>query len=173
MVHIPPSLIKNFMPSRSNALVELVDLFPTLSDVCGLPVPPKCPIVSHNVTLCTEGHSFVPLLHSPSTPWKPAVFSQYPRPSDAPSEDSDSPELADIKILGYSIRTDSYRYTEWVGFNHTTFAVDWKEVHARELYSHQENDWEDTNVANDDKYASVVSRLSTQLREGWRLALPP
>ena len=161
-----------FTLSRCDALVELVDLMPTLSDVCGLIVPSKCPIVSDNIMLCTEGHSFVPLLHNPSIPWKSAVFSQYPRPSDKPCEDTDSPVLANITIMGYSIRTNQYRYTEWVGFNHIDLIVDWGDVHARELYSHEENDDEDDNLANSPEYASVVSRLSTQLREGWHKALP-
>jgi iduronate 2-sulfatase len=172
LVHIPSSVSSMFTPSRCDALVELVDLMPTLSDVCGLAVPQNCPIVSNDTILCTEGHSFVPLLHNASIPWKSAVFSQYPRPSDKPCEYSDSPVLANITIMGYSIRTDQYRYTEWIGFNHTNLAVDWDDIRARELYSHELNDNEDNNLADNPEYEYVVSHLSTQLREGWRKALP-
>jgi len=35
-------------------------------------------------------------------PWKAAVFSQYPRPSDYPQEDSDRPDLVNITIMGYA-----------------------------------------------------------------------
>ncbi len=70
----------------SDALIEFVDLYPTLCDLCGLPVPAHC-----------EGQSFAPLLDAPELPWKPAAFSQYPRGD----------------VMGYAMRTDRYRYVEW------------------------------------------------------------
>ena len=100
------------------------------------------------------------------------MFSQYPRPGDKPSEDTDSPMLANITIMGYSIRVKQYRYTEWIGFNHTDFTADWSDVHARELYSHEDDNEENVNLAGDEKYADIVSRLTDMLKEGWRAALP-
>lgn len=50
---------------RCSALVELVDLYPTLLELCDLPGP------RHEL----EGTSFVPLLHNPDLPWKTAVFA--------------------------------------------------------------------------------------------------
>ena len=72
--------------AASDALVELVDIFPTLCDICQLPAPAEL-----------EGSSLVPLLEEPTRPWKPAVFSQLKRGT----------------INGYSVRTARYRYTEW------------------------------------------------------------
>lgn len=37
--------------------------------------------------------------------------------------DSDLPDLKDIKVMGYSLRTWDYRYTLWLGFNPKTFQV--------------------------------------------------
>lgn len=71
----------------SDALVELIDIYPTLSDLAGLPLP------GH-----VEGTSFAPLLDDADRPWKEAAFSQYPRG----------------KVMGYSLRTDRYRLTRWV-----------------------------------------------------------
>jgi iduronate 2-sulfatase len=71
---------------RSRALVELVDLYPTLADVCGLQAPSEL-----------EGVSFKPLGRQPNRAWKQAAFTQYPKGGR----------------LGRSIRTDRYRYTEW------------------------------------------------------------
>lgn len=69
------------------ALVELVDLYPTLVDLCGLPVP-----------VGLEGTSFRPLLEDPSIPWKTAIFSEAQRNG----------------AHGRSVRTARYRYTEWI-----------------------------------------------------------
>jgi len=74
---------------RCDGLVELVDLYPTLADLCNLPKPGHL-----------EGTSFAPLLNDPQKPWKAAAFSEYLRPGKPP-------------ILGRSIRTDTHRYTEW------------------------------------------------------------
>jgi arylsulfatase A-like enzyme len=74
---------------HSRALVELVDLYPTLAQLCALPLPKQL-----------EGTSFVPLLEKPDQPWKKAAFSQYLRPGKPP-------------FMGRSIRTDRWRYTEW------------------------------------------------------------
>lgn len=74
---------------RSRALVELVDLYPTLASLCSLPLPAHL-----------EGTSFAPLLEKPDQPWKQAVFSQYLRTGKPLS-------------MGRSIRTPNWRYTEW------------------------------------------------------------
>ena len=52
--------------AETDALVELVDIFPTLSDVCELPSP-----------LRSEGTSLQPVLENPRLPWKTAAFSQF------------------------------------------------------------------------------------------------
>jgi arylsulfatase A-like enzyme len=54
----------------SDALVELLDMYPTLCELAGLSVPRH-----------VEGKSFAPLLHDPDREWKKAVFSQFPCPS--------------------------------------------------------------------------------------------
>ncbi|XP_014772795.1 iduronate 2-sulfatase [Octopus bimaculoides] len=163
----------------SNVFVELVDLFPTYAELVGLPLPELCPRNSSLIKVCTEGVSLVKViketLKSPNVPnsvsrnWKKATFSQYPRPSDFPQMDSLLPHLKAIKIMGYSMRTNDYRYTEWVGFNHTSFTPVWENLHATELYSFNSSDY---NRAIDPKYASLVRELSKKLHAGWRAALP-
>jgi iduronate 2-sulfatase len=51
---------------RAAGLVEFLDIYPTLCELCGLPLPEHC-----------AGRSFVPLLDNPGTPGKAAVFSRY------------------------------------------------------------------------------------------------
>ncbi|MBL8214692.1 MAG: sulfatase [Bryobacterales bacterium] len=73
----------------SKALVEFVDMYPTIAELGGLPVPQHC-----------EGQSAVPLLDNPARPWKSGAFTQMHGPDN---------------IVGRSVRTDRYRYTRWTG----------------------------------------------------------
>ena len=86
--HVPLIYCGQGIPAgkRSRALVEYVDIFPTLADYCGLGVPEEC-----------EGLSSAPLFADPAKHWKQAAFSQYPRGPN----------------MGYSIRSGQWRYTEW------------------------------------------------------------
>ena len=178
IVHVPKMTDANGKPVFRNELVELVDMFATLSDLANLTVPPLCPEDSSKVETCTEGQSFSRLLtpgSSGNVTWKSAAFSQYPRPADTPQEDTDLPSLVNITMMGYTMRTPDTRYTEWVTFNHTTFKPDWTQMHGRELYFHKDgrHDGEATNLEFSWQYADLIKNLSSQLRKGWRTALPP
>ena len=139
--HVPLLLRGPGIPAggRCDALVEYVDIYPTLAELCGLSVPEHC-----------EGASFRPLLADPRRPWKSAAFSQYPRGP----------------VMGVSLRTLRWRYTEWT--DHAT-----GDVAARELYDHAAGPRAVRNLAGDPEHADLVGRLSDRLRLGWRAALPP
>jgi iduronate 2-sulfatase len=121
---------------KTRALVEFVDIYPTLCDLAGLERPAHL-----------EGTSAAPLLDDPQQPWKPAAFSQYPRGS----------------VMGYSMRTDRYRFTAWK--NRKT-----GQVEALELYDHETDPAENENVAGDADKAELVERLMQQLNDGWQAA---
>jgi len=173
--------------ATSNELVELVDLFPTLSQLANLPIPKTCPPNSLQVDFCTEGLSFAPFIDKALIKHKEnklkfeghhrgggksAVFSQYPRPSEYPQQNTDLPKLKDIRIMGYSMRTREHRYTEWVRFDPETFTPDFHQVVANELYLHEQDPLEVENVANLPMYKPLVEKLRKKLIAGWRGALP-
>lgn len=173
-------------PRHISSMAEAVSLFPTLADLARIPVPPVCPDgeAGDRTQLCVEAASLGPVLREETQEVAPelqAAFSQYPRPSDEPQEDSDCCGSDNAKVMGYSIRTISpnARYTEWVGFasqfekNGTlTRAANWNDVHARELYLHDADPGEDENLAEDTAQANLVAKLSARLRDGWRSAMP-
>ena len=121
---------------RTRALVEYVDIYPTLCEACGLSVPGHL-----------EGRSMIPLVENPARPWKKAAFSQYPRG----------------KVMGYTMRTERFRYTEWQ--DRKT-----KEAIARELYDHEKDPDENVNAVEEPQYAKDVERLAAMLKQGWRAA---
>ncbi|MGH8703003.1 MAG: sulfatase/phosphatase domain-containing protein, partial [Burkholderiales bacterium] len=90
------------------------------------------------------------LLARPHRQWKQAAFSQYPRD--------------EVGAMGYTMRTDRYRYTEWLDAGGA--------VVGRELYDHQTDPNENVNAADQPKHKKLVEELSLQLRLGWRAALP-
>ena len=128
MVRIP-GLTDNGLVSEN--LVELVDLMPTLIEAAGFDAMDTCPENSHDVQLCTEGSSLMPLFENPdSEDWKDAVFWQMPK---GQFNEDELPEQ-----MGYSIRTDEYRYTEYVNIKFPTkgdYYPDWEDpADHEELY---------------------------------------
>ena len=147
---------------QTTALVEMVDLFPTLVEAAGYPSLPLCPEVApEQHKLCTEGISLLPLIEDSERPWKKAVFSQFPRP-----------EFINFTSMGYSVLVDDARYTEWVAVNQTTQRPIWDMVNATELYDHTVDPQENWNRAEDPDYATMRQTLHTILRAGWREAQP-
>ncbi|XP_029369006.1 iduronate 2-sulfatase [Echeneis naucrates] len=154
-------------------VVELVDVFPTVSCMAGLRAPKSCSDVSFQEELCTEGDNLAyTFQHRERGENEEAIsFSQYPRPADAPQVNSDLPDLKDIKIMGYSLRSWDYRYTLWLGFNPKTFQVNVSDVHAGELYMLADDPGQDNNIYSDidhrvmmKKMAGLPHTLSLQMR---------
>jgi arylsulfatase A-like enzyme len=119
---------------KTSALVELVDLFPSLCELANLPAPGSL-----------EGSSFVPLLSHPDRAWKPAAFSQFPHAGR----------------MGRSVTDGRFRYTRWEN------SSDGADI---ELYDHQSDPQEDTNVASDPARSDALRRMSALLDAGWKNA---
>jgi arylsulfatase A-like enzyme len=129
----------------SSSLVEFVDIYPTLCELAGLDGPENL-----------EGTSLVPILEDPGAAVKSAAFSQFLRNGVWQCPDGKD-------YMGYSIRTERYRYVEWYR---------WKtdERAARELYDHRTDPRENVNVADRPEYAETVELMARRLKAGWRAA---
>jgi uncharacterized sulfatase len=109
--------------------VELIDLYPTLADVCGLKTP------AH-----PEGKSVRPLLENPKGEWNRPAFTQVTRGKG---------------VMGRSIRTERYRYTEWDGGKAGT-----------QLHDYEKDPQENKNLASAPEYAATIRELQALLRKG-------
>ena len=170
--------------TMTNAPVELVDVFPTLLDLCSLPVPDETTSVTNDITRyqILEGTTLLPLLEDSQQPWKSVAFSQYQRyisyKSGYHSDRTLSP-AGGGKGMGYSIRTDRYRYTEWWKtngdygkFGSNTYDPDASRVVASqaslvELYDYQNDPGEAENLAYTQAaaYAPLISELQALLHD--------
>ncbi|XP_025154174.1 iduronate 2-sulfatase isoform X2 [Harpegnathos saltator] len=174
----------------TNAIVELVDIFPTIADLAGVPIP-ICQTYNNDHTLslnnlkhekefnpCSEGITLLPLiknvLKNQNISWKKAAFSQYPRPGIQPTlhPNSDKPRLKEITMMGYTLKTNDYRYTAWIPFAYESYKPNWDIIIAEELYDHRTDRAENFNIATVPIMLNIKKYLKTLLKNGWRSVLP-
>ncbi len=106
----------------SHRPVGLIDLYPTLLELCGLPANPT-----------NEGQSLVPLLDDPEARWRKAVLTTYARGN-------------------HTLRSERFRFIRY-------------EDGAEELYDHQSDPMEWTNLAADPQHRKTLNELRRLLPE--------
>ena len=166
----------NAKGKSSNALVELLDLYPTLCDLAGLPKPGHI-----------EGRSLVPLLDDPGQPWSEVAVTQFPNPAlrewaayplsaemretffgplieqveqriIEQQGDKWDRELFENHLTGYTARSERYRLVVWR--DHRPENKETPPVFV-ELFDHHNDPTETRNIAATNP--DVVARLSEQL----------
>ncbi|WP_282080359.1 sulfatase [Aquimarina algiphila] len=174
-----PDMPKNSRGKTTDALVELVDMYPTLSELAGLDLPDHL-----------EGQSFKRLLKNPKLEWKKAVFSQFPSPalrewaanplSQGMRETYFGPLIEEVEerikiqqkekwdrnlfennLMGYAMKTDRYRLIAWKDYKNKE-----KPPIFIELYDHENDPTETVNIA--ENKPEIVSELLDQLEKGWK-----
>lgn len=158
--------------------VELVDIYPTICDLAGIPLPQGEDF---------DGISLVPYLSvisdvdgnptvANTTP-KIAAFSQYPRRVTDPARPWHGNSIihhnrSTFTHMGLSIRTTQYRLTKWLVWNQSSLSPIWNNVSAVELYDHRDESLfpvnfddpsENANVAGDAGYGDVIEELAALL----------
>lgn len=110
---------------------EFTDIAPTLCELAGIPVPDYF-----------EGLSLKPLFDNPDQSIRFSSLSQYPRNG--------------MDYMGYTIRTDRYRYTKWIE-RETGNTLD------IELYDYLLDPLETKSYAHDSSYAPIIQLLDSTL----------
>jgi iduronate 2-sulfatase len=132
--------------------ISHIDLYPTLAELCGI-TPPS------NV----QGESLVPMLKDPSVTGRGWALTQVSRgggPLRAAVTTNVSSEGR--RFFGYSLRTPRWRYTEWD-----------EGEQGRELYDHDADPRELTNLAHSPDHAQTVAELSQKVRAAAKTTFPP
>ncbi|TWT61347.1 sulfatase [Rubinisphaera italica] len=133
-----PLIIRN--PSSKGSgpcqrIVEFVDLYPTLTELAGIQSPEGL-----------EGRSLSPLLNDPLSDWEGYAITQVLRPAD---------DRLPEQVMGCSIRTERYRFTEWG-----------EGKYGSELYDHHADPGEFNNLAiqPDVQSKTIMEKLRPLLR---------
>ena len=133
-----PLIIAGAQVSTRNAssprIVEYLDLYPTLAELTGLQAPANL-----------EGRSLAPLVRNPDAKWDHPAFTQVRRGA------------AGKFFMGYSVRTERWRYTEWDGG-----------AQGVELYDEKNDPGEVRNVADDPSHKEVVAEMKRLLQTARR-----
>lgn len=125
--------------ARVKAPVSHVDMLPTIAELCGIPRPESA-----------QGQSLVPMLRDPSVTGRGWALTQVMRGAGGGRNDVGTQGK---RFFGYSLRTERWRYTEWD-----------EGRRGRELYDHQNDSRELTNLAEKPEHEATVASLSAQLR---------
>ena len=121
--------------TASPRVVEFIDIYPTLTEAAGIETPSDL-----------DGKSLAPLLENPIVEWNGHAITQILRPAD---------DRLETAVMGCSIRTDRWRYTEWA-----------EGASGIELYDHWADPMEFNNLASNPtkKNQTVIDRLQPLLR---------
>jgi iduronate 2-sulfatase len=119
---------------------EFIDIFPTLCDLAGIPIPKHL-----------DGMSLVPAIKNPAAELKVYAMSQYPRGKD---------------VMGYSIRTKRFRYTVWFnkGFR-TNEGFNATKVLAREMYDYEKDPLEKASIIGKPEYQNDQLTMEKLFKE--------
>ncbi len=124
--------------TQTESPTEFVDVFPTLCQLAGLPIPKSC-----------EGKSLVPILENPKASVREAALEQFPR---------------DKNKMGYTLRDKRYRYVKWVQLDYYGGERTGPTV-ATELYDYEKDPLETVNLADNPEYAKVVAKFEQLFKE--------
>jgi uncharacterized sulfatase len=123
-------------------IVEFLDIYPTLADLARVSPPPGL-----------QGRSLTPLLKDPRAEWRHPALTQVRRFVNAAQNPTVAGVAANATFMGYSVRTEQWRYTEW---------DDGKR--GVELYDEVKDPDELRNLADDPNHRATLAQMQKLLR---------
>ncbi len=143
----------DFKAGTTSSMSEHVDIFPTVCQLSGVPVPADI-----------DGKSLAPVLENAKHSVKEYAVSQYPRSSKGVEKERLG--FSATKYMGYSIRDKRYRYTVWMPENYRSNQPFKQElVMAAELYDYQKDPNETTNFLQVGKYKKVREKMEKMMTD--------
>jgi arylsulfatase A-like enzyme len=141
----------NIKPSSTKSMSEFVDVFPTLCELANLNIPQKL-----------SGKSLVSVMKNPSLATKEYAVSQYPRTDT--NVESARLGYAEPNCMGYSIRTERFRYTIWMKDKFRSTQIFNKDlVVGVELYYYKKDPNETINFAKVKKYEIIAKEMNQKM----------
>ncbi|NDV63192.1 sulfatase-like hydrolase/transferase [Puniceicoccales bacterium CK1056] len=123
--------------SVNNSPVEFVDIFPTLAELSGLPVPDHL-----------QGTSLGSILDGTKPEVKAFAVSQYPRGDK----------------MGYALRSGRFRYVAWFEVAKGEIPVGSEPALAEELFDYELDPLESVNIIDEASYAGIAEKFRTALK---------
>ena len=156
---------------KSRAVVELIDIYPTVLSALGV-----------NADSSLDGSSLLGMMTKPTNATGQNgtyALSQFPRCVDpgAPPDgfwESNNCMLQDRSMfshMGYSIRTRTWRFTEWYRWNGASLTPNWSDVVGTELYSHSGDDGVDFDAFENVNQEADFPQVTDDLREALRFLI--
>ena len=143
---------------KTNSLSEFVDVFPTICDLAGVPIPIKL-----------DGKSLKKLMLNNNLKVNDYAISQYPR--KLKKLEMIKKGYADPKIMGYSLRNDNYRFTIWMNNFTSKQPFNESQIYASEMYDYVKDPLEKVNVVNDKDYAAISKELKAKMLDYFKSEL--
>jgi iduronate 2-sulfatase len=135
---------------KTNSFTEFVDIFPTICNLAGIPIP------SH-----LDGKSLKPLMLNNTASVKEFSVSQYPR--KLKKLEVKKLGYTNGNLMGYTLRTERYRYTIWMNDFTSKQAFEASKVYASELYDYKKDPLEKVNVVAEKEYSDISSQLKAKM----------
>ena len=128
---------------QNSSPTEFVDIFPTLCELAHIKTPSN-----------VDGVSLVPLMKQKVTSVKKYAVSQFHR------------QISKDKMMGYALRTERYRYVEWVDIDYRKLKpYSESKIVAQELYDYQKDPLETESLVDKPEYETVMVELSQLMKD--------
>jgi len=167
MIHVPNLTDTPSSPRKTDALFDLVDVFPTLSTLAGLPAPADVDGMDLSMLITSR------MAEGEKQQGRDTAYHQYPacdtKSFNSTRSSCNGTPAKDFDYMGYSLRNTRWRYTCWYKWDKANLKAIWDGEFAEELYDHKGDNstgfdrWDNANVAR--QHSTLTKELKAQLEQ--------